>query len=149
MEKEAELKLSKRSKLPYKQKVGVYEVISSIHAQARAAQRRNDLNQDKWKDFFRKLTNHLQDNKIKRGAYMIHDKLENISVVVNVKNRTLDVITVYPKGAGGRLSVKQQELGQERIVIETVEQFYEFNNIDVYIRETMDLGIDLDDVILV
>lgn len=149
MEKEIEIKLSKRSKLPYKQRVGAYEVISSIHAQARAAQRRNDLDQNKWKTFFRKITNKLESDKIKKGTFMFHDKSDNISSVVSINRKILSVVTVYPKGSGGRLSVKQQELGQERIVIESVEQFYEFNNISDYIQELSEMGIELDDVILV
>lgn len=149
MEKETELKLSKKSKLPYKQRVGVYDVISSIHAQARAAQRRNDLDASKWKTFFRKVTNSLESNKIKKGAFMFHDKTDNVTAVVSVNRRILDVVTVYPKGAGGRLSTKQQELGQEKIVIETVEQFYEFDDIALYIQETLDMGVEIDDVILV
>lgn len=147
--KEQEIKLSKVSKLVAKQKVGVYDVLSSIHAQARAAQRRNDLDHSDWKSFFRKITRHLESANVKSGVYMFHDKAENISAVCKIDNRVIDVVTIFPKGSGGRLSTKQKSNGQERIVIESADEFYELNEVAICVNEVVALGIQIDNVILV
>lgn len=148
--KEQEFELSKKSKLNTKMKVGVYDFMSSIHAQARAAQRRNDVSAEDWKAFYRKIAHYVEDEKIRNGQFMFHSKSMDISVAGRVKNRQIEIATVYPKGTAGFQSKKRTEMGQKQAIFESVEQFYDSPDTSDWIEEAESImGESLTDVILV
>lgn len=118
--KDQEFELSKKAKLPVTMRVGAFKVQSSIHAQARSAQRRADKSAEEWKEFARKIVRHIEDNKIKSGTYMFHSQSENQSVVASVKGREVNFVTVMPKGTGGKISKSQLAGGQKSALIESL-----------------------------
>ncbi|AAQ17736.1 hypothetical protein Aeh1ORF076c [Aeromonas phage Aeh1] len=148
--KEQEFELSKRSKLATKMKVGVYDFMSSIHAQARAAQRRNDVSPEDWKAFYRKIAHYVEDQKIRNGQFMFHSKGMDISVAGRVRNRQIEIATVYPKGTAGFQSKKRTEMGQKQAIFESVDDFYESVESADWIEEAENvLGESLTDVVIV
>lgn len=118
--KDQEFTLSKQSKLPVTMRVGPFKVQASIHAQARAHQRASDKSAEEWKEFARKIVKHTETNKIKGGTYMFHSQAENRSVVASVKGREINIVTVFPKGTGGKISQKQLAAGQKSAMMESL-----------------------------
>lgn len=118
--KDQEFNLSKQSKLPVTMRVGPFKVQASIHAQARAHQRAGDKSAEEWKEFARKIVKHTETNKIKGGTYMFHSQSENRSVVASVKGREINIVTVFPKGTGGKISHKQLAAGQKSAMMESL-----------------------------
>ncbi|BES53184.1 hypothetical protein [Aeromonas phage phiWae14] len=147
--KEQEFELSKRSKLSTKMKVGVYDFMSSIHAQARAAQRRNDVTPEEWKAFYRKIAHYVEDAKIRTGQFMFHSNSMDISVAGRVKNRQIEIATVYPKGTKGFQSKKRETMGQKQAIFESKDQFYDMPESSDWIEEAeLTLGESLTDIVL-
>ncbi|ADQ53303.1 conserved hypothetical protein [Aeromonas phage 65] len=101
-------------------RVGPFKVQASIHAQARAHQRAGDKSAEEWKEFARKIVKHTETNKIKGGTYMFHSQSENRSVVASVKGREINIVTVFPKGTGGKISHKQLAAGQKSAMMESL-----------------------------
>lgn len=144
--KAEEFELSKKSHLPVKMKVGMYDFRASIHAQARAAQRRSSMSPIDWKDLDRKIAHYVEDNKIRRGTYMFHDSATGESIVCGVKDRLIEIVTVYPKGTGGRVSHKQTAAGVKSAIMEGL---YESVEMEAWLDEALALtGRELDDVIV-
>lgn len=121
--KDQEFELSKQSKLPVSMRVGAFKVQSSVHAQARAHQRAAAKTAEEWKDFARKMVKHVEANKIKSGTYMFHSQSENRSVVGSVKGREINIVTVFPKGTGGKISHKQTAAGQKSAMMESMVEY--------------------------
>ena len=147
--KEQEFELSKKSKLATKMKVGVYDFMSSIHAQARAAQRRNDITPEEWKAFYRKIAHYVEDEQIRNGQFMFHSKGMDISVAGRVRNRQIEIATVYPKGTSGFQSKKRTDMGQKQAIFESVDDFYDMpDSLDWITEAETVLGESLTDVVL-
>lgn len=118
--KQSEEELAKNSKLKYKTTLaGGFSVLASTHAQARAVQRRNDVTDTEWTKSLRKTTNHLNDEKIKKGSFMVLDKEFGLVYVISVKGRIVTLVTVYPKNHSGVTSKTQAEQGQKEFIVES------------------------------
>lgn len=139
--KAQEFELSKQSNLPTKMKLGVYDFKASIHAQARATQRRSKLTAADWKALARKIAHYVEDNKIRTGTYMFYDKPTGESVACRVRNREIEIITIYPRGAGSRVSAKQAAAGVQGAIMEvtSVSDVYELDNINEMLDEILAL----------
>ena len=148
LSKDQEFTLSKQSKLPVTMRVGPFKVQASIHAQARAHQRAGDKSAEEWKEFARKIVKHTETNKIKGGTYMFHSQSENRSVVASVKGREINIVTVFPKGTGGKISHKQLAAGQKSAMMESlVESLMIHPDFQVMLDEAkIVLGHDVDGV---
>lgn len=148
--KDEEFNLSKQSKLPVTMRVGAFKVQASIHAQARSVQRRGDKSAEEWKDYARKMVKYIEDNKIKSGTYMFHSQSQNQSVVGTVKGRELNLVTVFPKGTGGRISAKQTAAGQKSAMMESlIEALMVSDGFDSMLNEAKELiGNDVDGILV-
>lgn len=146
--KDQEFELSKQSKLPVSMRVGAFKVQSSVHAQARAHQRAAAKTAEEWKDFARKMVKHVEANKIKSGTYMFHSQSENRSVVGSVKGREINIVTVFPKGTGGKISHKQTAAGQKSAMMESlVESLMIQDEFESMLNEAKNIiGSDIDGV---
>jgi hypothetical protein len=111
--------LAKKSKLPAKLDMGELKVEVSYHAQARAVQRRNDLDASDWKDIAKRMRAYIRETGLESGKYMMYSKEYNQSVVVSWNGKKLSWITVFPKGIN-RVSHKQSAEGQTLQVMESV-----------------------------
>lgn len=147
LSKEQEYELSKKSKLPVKMKVGGYNVLASVHSQARAAQRRNDMSSEDWKTFARKMIKFIETNKVKGGAYVFHDASDNQSVVASLKNRDLSIITIMPKGTGGRVTHKHANAGVKPALMESIMISEEYHQL---LDEVLELsGQEIQDIFII
>lgn len=148
LSKDDEFELSKKSKLPVTMRASGYKFTSSVHAQARAVQRRDDMTEEDWKNFAKKIANYVETNKIRKGQFMFHDVKENQSVVAKVNGRNIDIITVYPKGTGGRVSNKQSGTTTQAMM-EALTALYESAEMQAWLDEAFELiGEELTDVIV-
>lgn len=121
LSKDEESFLAKHSNLPVNMTFGSgWKGQVSVHAQARAVQRRHDIDAALWKEIGRKMVKHVEANKIKSGKWMFHSKGMNQSVVAAVKGRTISFITVMPQGTNGRISKKQLDDGQQLAMMESM-----------------------------
>ena len=134
--KQSEEDLAKDSNLPYKTTLaGGYSVLASTHAQARAVQRRNDVTDTEWKKSLRKTTNHLNDNKIKAGNFMVLDKEQGLVYVISVKNRIVTIVTVYPKNHSGKTSATQAAAGQKEFMVENQMIMESYMESDLFLEQ--------------
>lgn len=139
--KDSEIKSAKTSKLPYEMTVSSFKVFSSIHAQARAKQRRDDLKSNDWKKIFRNVVNYIIDNKLKNGSYLFYSKGFEQSVVFDLRGKTISVVTVYPRNHSTS-SGKQISMGTQDYM---VEQYLDLANTEYEITESVEI-LDLPDI---
>lgn len=111
--------LARKSKLPAKLDMGELKVEVSYHAQARAVQRRNDLDASAWKDIAKRMRSYIRENGLEPGKYMMYSKEYNQSVVINWNGKKMTWVTIFPKGIN-RVSHKQAAEGQTLQVMESV-----------------------------
>ena len=144
--KDQERELAKTSKLPVNMRAsGGFKLQASVHAQARASQRRDDITAEGWKAFGKKMARYVETNKIKKGTFMFHDVKGNQSVVASVKGKQIDIVTVFPQGTGGRISAKQQAAGQLQAMMEA---FYEQEQTMDWLEEAYELTQEEAEVVL-
>lgn len=143
-DKSSEAKSAKTSKLPYEMTISGYKVFSSIHAQARAKHRRDDLSSNDWKKLFRNAVNHIVKNKLKNGSYLFYSKSFQQSVVVDLRGKTISVVTVHPRNASSS-SGKQISMGARDYI---VEQYLDLANTEYEIMESVEI-LDLPDISIV
>ena len=95
--------------------VGAYNVKVSIHASARAYQRRPDMAPADWNTLLTRAIKSVRSHKTEQEYLVYSNEFDQGVVVSHIpKSRTLKVITVLPQGRGN------EKPGTEKVLVEHI-----------------------------
>lgn len=108
--KEEEIAWAKQSEFNFKFELEGYSIIPSVHSASQARDRRPDFGKSEWKRLHRKTLWYVKDNKISNGTFLFYNEEMQQGYIANVRQKTINVITVLPKGKynpmGGKMPGK-------------------------------------------
>lgn len=112
--KDEELELAKMSPIYQNTQYQGWKITVAVHAGAQAYDRRPDFEFDKWKELHRRAINALPKNA--RGDFLVFSKSMEQGYIfgANARSKTINIITVLPKGA------KFPKPGTELILVESL-----------------------------